>query len=67
MMFADVVMAIVAVKNVVEETENRRKQVRGKLQRLGKAYVSGLYDTKEYQKEKHCLELELQLWQHPGD
>ena len=33
---------------------------RGKLQRLGKAYVDGLYDPKEYQKEKRRLELELE-------
>ena len=52
--------AIVAVKDQVEEIENRRKLVQGKLQRLGKAFVDGLYDAKEYQKEKRRLELELE-------
>ncbi len=54
------VMAIIAVKDKVEETANRRKQVGGKLQRLGKAYVDGLYQEGDYLKEKRRPELELE-------
>ena len=54
------VMAIVAVKDQVEETENRRRLVRGKLQRLGKAYVDGVYQEGDYLREKQRLELELE-------
>ena len=46
------VMAIIAVEDQVEETAGHRKQVRGKLQRLGKAYVDGLYQEGDYRREK---------------
>jgi len=54
------VMAIIAVEDQVEVTANHRKQVAGKLQRLGKAYVNGLYQEGDCFKEKRRLELELE-------
>ena len=38
----------------------RRKQVGGKLQRFGKAYVDEVYQEGDYVKEKRRLELELE-------
>ena len=54
------VMAILSVEDQVEDTASRRKRVGGKLQRLGKAYVDGVYQEGDYLREKRRLELELE-------
>ncbi len=54
------VMSIVALKDQVEDVKRQRKLVREKLQRLGKAYVVGLYAEDQYRREKRRLELDLE-------
>ena len=54
------VMAIISVKDEVERVKEQRQRVKDKLRRLGKAFVDGVYDEKEYQRQRRQLELELE-------
>ncbi len=54
------VMAIVAVKDQVEDVKGQRKLVTEKLRRLAQAYVDGHYPEDHYRQEKRRLELELE-------
>jgi site-specific DNA recombinase len=53
------VLAIISVKDEVERVKEQRLRVKDKLKRLGKAFVDGVYDEKEYQRQRRQLELEL--------
>ena len=53
-------MAIISVKDEVERVKEQRQRVKDKLKRLGKAFVDGVYDEKEYQRQRRHLELELE-------
>ena len=53
-------MAIVAVKNQVEDVKQQRKLVSEKLNRLAHAYVDGHYPEDQYRQGKRRLELELE-------
>ena len=54
------VLAIISVKDEVERVKEQRQRVKDKLKRLGKAFVDGVYDEKEYQRQRRQLELELE-------
>ena len=53
-------MAIVAVKDQVEDVKRQRKLVIEKLHRLAQAYVDGHYPEDQYRQGKRRLELELE-------
>jgi site-specific DNA recombinase len=55
------VLAIISVKDEVERVKEQRLRVKDKLKRLGKAFVDGVYDEKEYQRQRRQLELELEF------
>ena len=54
------VMAIVAVKDQVEDVKRQRKLVTEKLHRMARAYVDGHYPEYHYRQGKRRLELELE-------
>ena len=54
------VMAIVAVKDQVEDVKRQRALVIEKLHRLAQAYVDGHYPEDQYRQGKRRLELELE-------
>ena len=54
------VMAIVAVKDQVEDVQQQRKLVIEKLHRLAQTYVDGHYPEDQYRQGKRRLELELE-------
>jgi site-specific DNA recombinase len=54
------VMARIALKDQVEEVKRKRRLAFEKLQRLGKAYVDGVYQEEDYKREKRRLELDLE-------
>ena len=53
-------MAIVAVKDQVEDVQQQRKLVIEKLHRLAQTYVDGHYPEDQYRQGKRRLELELE-------
>jgi site-specific DNA recombinase len=59
-MWQQQVLAIISVKDEVERVKEQRERVKDKLKRLGKAFVDGVYDEKEYQRQRRQLELELE-------
>ena len=54
------VMAILALKDQVEDVKRQRKLVTEKLRRLAQAYVDGHYPEDQYHQGKRRLELELE-------
>ncbi len=54
------VLAIMSVGDEIARVEEKRQKTREKLRRLGKAYVGGLYDDLEFQRQKALLEQELE-------
>ena len=56
----DEVMAIVAVKDQLDDVNHQRELVIGKLHRLAKAWVDGYYPEAQYEQQKRRLELELE-------
>ena len=54
------VMAIVALKDQVEDVNRQRKLATEKLHRLAQAFVDGHYPEDRYRREKRRLELELE-------
>jgi hypothetical protein len=59
-MWQQQVLAIISVKDEVERVKEQRLKVKEKLKRLGKAFVDGTYEEKEYQRQGRQLELELE-------
>jgi hypothetical protein len=59
-MWQQQVMAIISVKDEVERVKEQRLRVKDKLKRLGKAFVDGVYEEREYQRQRRQLELELE-------
>jgi site-specific DNA recombinase len=59
-MWQQQVMAIISVKDEVERVKEQSLKVKDKLKRLGKAFVDGVYDEKEYQRQRRQMELELE-------
>jgi hypothetical protein len=54
------VMARIVLKDQVEDVKRKRRLALEKLQRLGKAYVDGVYQEEDYKREKRRLELDLE-------
>jgi site-specific DNA recombinase len=54
------VLAIISVRDEMERVKEQRQKVQERLRRLGKAYVDGVYDEGEYQRQRRQLELELE-------
>lgn len=54
------VLALVAEKDQIKDVEQTQGKIQEKLQRLGRAYVDGLYEEPEYKAEKNRLGLELE-------
>ena len=54
------VLSIISARDEVEEVRARRRKLQEKLRRLGKAYVDGLYNDREYGRQKEALELSLE-------
>ncbi len=54
------ILAIISVKDEVERVEEERKKVQDKLKRLGKAFVDGVYDEADYQRQRRLLELQME-------
>ena len=54
------VLAIISVKDEVDRVKIERKRVQEKLRRLGTAFVDGVYDEKDYKRQRRNLELELE-------
>jgi site-specific DNA recombinase len=59
-MWQQQVIAIISVKDEVEQVKEQRLRVKEKLRRLGRAFVDGVYEEKEYQRQRRQLELELE-------
>ena len=53
-------LVIIEMKDEVERVKTDRRKVREKLQRLGRAYVDGIYDHAEYSRQRRQLELQLE-------
>ncbi|MFC1907471.1 recombinase zinc beta ribbon domain-containing protein [Chloroflexota bacterium] len=54
------VLAIISLKDEVEQVRYKRKQAQEKLRRMGKAYVDGVFPDEEYHRQKKLLELDLE-------
>ena len=54
------ILAIISVQDEVERVQEERKKAQHKLKRLGKAFVDGVYDEPDYQRQRRLLELELE-------
>jgi hypothetical protein len=50
----------ISLKDEVVRVKNERQSVLEKLRRMGKAYVDGVFDDAEYQRQKKLLELKLE-------
>jgi site-specific DNA recombinase len=59
-MWQQQVLAIISVKDEVERVKEQRLKVKDKLKRLGKAFVDGVYDEKDYQRQRRQMGLELE-------
>ena len=54
------ILAIISVQDEVERVQEERTKVQDKLKRLGKAFVDGVYDEADYQRQRRLLELSLE-------
>jgi site-specific DNA recombinase len=54
------ILVIISVKDEVERVKDQRIRVKEKLKRLGKAFVDGVYEEKEYQRQRRQLGLEME-------
>ena len=54
------VRSIISVQDEVERVQEERKRTEDKLKRLGKAFVDGVYDEADYQRQRRLLELSLE-------
>ena len=54
------VLSIVSTRDEAESIRENRQKVQERLRRLGKAYVDGVYDDDEYNRQKRACELELE-------
>ena len=54
------ILSIISVQDEVERVQEERKKVQDKLKRLGKAFVDGVCDESDYQRQRRLLELQLE-------
>jgi DNA invertase Pin-like site-specific DNA recombinase len=54
------VLVIIEMKDEADRVKTDRRKAREKLQRLGRAYVDGVYDENEYSRQRRRLELQLE-------
>ena len=52
--------SIISVQDEVERVQEERTKVQDKLKRLGKAFVDGVCDESDYQRQRRLLELQLE-------
>jgi hypothetical protein len=54
------VLAIISLKDEVEQVKRKRQAVQEKLRRMVKAYIDGVFPDEEYHRQKKLLEMELE-------
>jgi len=54
------VLAIISLKDEVEQVTKKRQALQEKLRRMAKAYVDGVFPDEEYYRQKKLLEMELE-------
>jgi len=54
-------LAIISMKDEVEQAKKQRQELQEKLRRMVKAYVDGVFPDEEYHRQKKLLEMELEL------
>jgi site-specific DNA recombinase len=54
------VLAIISLKDEVDQVKKKRQAVQEKLRRMTKVYMDGLFPDEEYQRQKKLLEMELE-------
>jgi len=54
------VLSVIALKDDVDRINQEREEAKGKLHRMGRAYIDGLIEEEEYKKQKRLLELSLE-------
>lgn len=54
------VLSIISMKNEVERVKKEREAVQGKLRRMAKAYIDGVFPEEEYNRQKRLLGMELE-------
>ncbi len=54
------VLAIVSLKDEVEQVKSKRQATQEKLRRMVKAYIDGVFPDEEYHRQKKLLEMELE-------
>jgi site-specific DNA recombinase len=54
------VLAIISLKDEVNQVKKKRQTVQEKLRRMAKAYIDGVFPDEEYQRQKKLLEMELE-------
>ncbi|MFC2008026.1 hypothetical protein ACFLVB_05495 [Chloroflexota bacterium] len=53
-------MAIISLKDEVDQVRKKRHTVQEKLRRMAKAYIDGVFPDEEYHRQKKLLEMELE-------
>jgi hypothetical protein len=54
------VLAIISLKDEVEQVNKKRQATQEKLRRMAKAYIDGVFPDEEYHRQKKLLEMELE-------
>ena len=54
------ILSIISVQDEVERVQEERTKVQDQLKRLGKAFVDGVCDESDYQRQRRLLELQLE-------
>ncbi|OGN99302.1 MAG: hypothetical protein A2Y89_04825 [Chloroflexi bacterium RBG_13_51_18] len=54
------VLAIISLKDEVEQVRKKRQALQEKLRRMAKAYIDGVFPDEEYHRQKKLLEMELE-------
>ncbi len=54
------VLAIISLKDEVEQVKKKRVATQEKLRRMSRAYIDGLFPDEEYRRQKKLLEMELE-------
>jgi site-specific DNA recombinase len=53
------VLAIISLKDEVEQVKKKRLSIQEKLRRMARTYLDGLFPDEEYHRQKRLLEMEL--------
>ena len=54
------VLAIISLKDEVDQIKKKKQAIQEKLRRMGKVYVDGVFPDEEYHRQKKLLEMELE-------